>query len=87
MLKNKHSDVFEEVVLRIMLKLEVDPSVTPRFHKARSIQFALKEKVERELQKLEDQGIISPVTHSDWAAPIVPVVKQNSNVRICGDSV
>ena len=49
MLKNKHSHVFEEVVLRIMLKLEVDPSVTPRFHKARSIQFALKEKVEREL--------------------------------------
>ena len=55
---NKHSDVFEEVILRIMLKLEVDPSVTSRFHKTRSILFALKEKVERELKKLEDQDLL-----------------------------
>ena len=41
--------------------------------------------MELELQRLEDQGIISPVTHSNWAARIVPVVKQNGNVRIYGD--
>ena len=26
-----------------------------------------------------------PIEHSDWAAPIVPVLKANGEVRICGD--
>ena len=30
-------------------------------------------------------GIISPVQFSKWAAPIVPVVKQSGEVRICRD--
>ena len=29
--------------------------------------------------------MIEPVTFSDWAAPIVPVVKRDGTVRICGD--
>ena len=85
---NKHSHVFEEGLGKLMnvkVKLSTDPTVTPKFHKARSLPFALKEKVEAELQRLEEQGIISPVTYSDWEAPIVPVMKQNGNVRICGD--
>ena len=69
----------------VKVTLAIDHTVPPKFHKARSIPFALKEKVELELQKLEQLGIISPITHSEWAAPIVPVMKQNGNVRICGD--
>ena len=60
-------------------------AITPKFHKAKSLLFALEEKVKLELPRLKEQDIISPVTHSDWAAPIVPVMKQNGNVRICGD--
>ena len=30
-------------------------------------------------------GIISPIEFSKWAAPIVPVLKQDGSVRICGD--
>ena len=41
--------------------------------------------METELQRLESLGIISPVKFSKWAAPIVPVVKKNGTVRICGD--
>ena len=67
------------------VKLLVDPSVSPKFYKARTVPFALKERVEIELQKLEASGIISPVDQSDWAAPIVPVMKQNGHVRVCGD--
>ena len=29
--------------------------------------------------------MIEPVQFSDWAAPIVPVIKRDGNVRICGD--
>jgi len=67
------------------VNLNVDSNATPKFFKARSVPLALKEKVETELGKLESMGIISPVQFSRWAAPIVPVLKQNGTVRICGD--
>ena len=47
--------------------------------------YALKTKVEQELDRLEQQDVLEPVEFSNWAAPIVPVVKQDGSVRICGD--
>ena len=53
---------------------------------ARSLPYAMRDKVEMELQHLQDQGIISPVKYSKWAAPIVPVLKQDKkSLRICSD--
>ncbi|XP_056150236.1 uncharacterized protein K02A2.6-like, partial [Lampris incognitus] len=45
----------------------------------------LREAVERELAKLEAEGVISPINYSEWAAPIVCVPKKDDSVRICGD--
>ena len=84
----KHSTLFEEKLGCLKgteVKLNVDSNATPKFFKARSVPLALKGKVEAELDKLESMGIISPVQFSKWAAPIVPVLKQNGAVRICGD--
>ena len=41
--------------------------------------------MKEELFRLQAAGIISPMTFSDWATLIVPVVKSNGTVRICGD--
>ncbi len=39
-----------------------------------------------ELDHLAEQGVIEPVQFADWAAPIVPVLKNDKkSVRICGD--
>ena len=38
-----------------------------------------------ELDRLERQGVIEKVPHSDWATPVVIVRKPGGNVRICGD--
>ena len=51
----------------------------------RTVPYILKKKVEDELDRLTNLGIISPVTSSQWAAPIVPVMKKSGVVRICGD--
>lgn len=60
-------------------------SAVPKFHKARTVPFMMKEKVEAELQRLTKEGIISLVKQARWAAPIVPVLKRDGSVRICGD--
>ena len=65
-------------------RLSVDNS-KPIFHKARLVPFAMKRKVETSLLDLEQKGIIQKVEYSDWAAPIVPVVKPSGALRLCGD--
>ena len=37
------------------------------------------------MKQLQNLGIITPVSFSEWAAPIVPIMKNDSNIRICGD--
>ena len=85
---DKHKTVFEEglgTVVGTTAKFHINPDVQPRFYKARPVPYALQPKVEAELQKLETNGVIKPVQISHWAAPIVPVVKPDGSVRICGD--
>ena len=55
------------------------------YTKARPVAFALRPKIEEELGRLQSLGVIESVQFSDWAAPIVPVVKDDGSVRICGD--
>ena len=69
----------------IRAKIIVDPNEPPKFHRARTVPFAIREKIEKELDRLESQGVIESVRFSEWAAPIVPIVKGDSSVRICGD--
>ena len=45
----------------------------------------MREKADKELDMLQEEGIISPVTNSSWAAAVVPVLKPNGTVRLCGD--
>ena len=63
----------------------MNPEARPRFCKPRSVPFAFREKVNKELERLEKTRVIETVQHADWAAPIVPELKQDGSVRICGD--
>ena len=83
-----YSDIFKDELRKLSgatASFTVDPTVPPKFHRPRSIAYALRPKVEAELDRLVKNGIIEPVAHSDWAAPIVPVLKSDGNIRICGD--
>ena len=85
----KNPEVFEEGLGTLKghkAKLHVDPNVQPHFCKARTVPYALRELVDKELDRLVEEGILEPVTYAEWAAPIVPVLKPDKKtVRICGD--
>ena len=84
----KYSDVFSDDLGCLKdrtVQLTVHDNAPPKFFKPRPVPFLLKDKIEQELNNLQEQGIISPVQFSSWAAPIVPVLKKNGKMRICGD--
>ena len=45
----------------------------------------MKSKVKEELNCLVAEGTLEPVQTSEWPSPIVPVIKPDKSVRICGD--
>ena len=69
----------------IKAKIYVEENGIPKFCRARRVPYALRQKVSQELERLEKNGVIEPVQFSEWAAPVVPVVKSDGSIRICGD--
>ncbi|XP_063245210.1 uncharacterized protein LOC134546356 isoform X1 [Bacillus rossius redtenbacheri] len=67
------------------VSLRLKENVPPVFLPARTLAFALKSKVDTELDRLLGLHILHPVTFSKWATPIVPVAKSDGSVRICAD--
>lgn len=55
------------------------------FLKARPVPYALKDKVEQEYDRLESEGIMEKVKHSEWGSPAVVIQKPDGGVRICVD--
>ena len=85
---NKHKDVFKEGLGEFKgpaAKIHLDESVPPKFHKARPVPYSMKVPIEQELARLVKEGVIEPVEYSEWACPIVPIIKSDFKIRICGD--
>ena len=66
-------------------QLQLKEDFKPVFRKARTVPYALKERIEETIDKMVTDKILTPVDHSQFASPIVPVLKPDSTVRICGD--
>lgn len=66
-------------------RLRVREGSVPVFCRARPLPYALRERVEAELDGMLREGIIEPVETADWATPLVPVPKADGGIRICAD--
>ena len=66
-------------------RIHIRPEIKPVFRKSHPVPHRLKAAVEQELERLQEEGVIEPVRFSEWAATIVPIVKDDGQVRICGD--
>ena len=72
--KTSKQTVFGEGVQGVQAKIQTHNLI------AKSVPFAVRKRVEEELHRLLDEGVISPVQHSEWATSIVPVIK-NGTIR------
>ncbi|XP_065082460.1 uncharacterized protein K02A2.6-like [Ochlerotatus camptorhynchus] len=88
-LKQQFPEVFRSTLGRCtkaQVKLYLKPDARPAYCPKRPVAYAALAKVDAELERLQQNGIISPVQFSDWAAPIVVVRKSdNVSVRVCSD--
>ena len=55
------------------------------FFKARPLPHEFRDKVATELDRLENDGILTKVDWSEWSMPVVSVAKKGGSVRLCGD--
>ena len=69
----------------VKAKLYVRENSVPQFHRPRPVALAMRLKIETELQRQVDLGILEKVDISEWAVPIVPVMKPSGEICLCGD--
>ncbi|XGW25993.1 hypothetical protein V3C99_006978 [Haemonchus contortus] len=87
-LKAMFPDVFKSglgrcTTTKATLKLRTD--ALPVFKKKRPVPYANVEVLDKEINRLLAEDVLSPVTYSKWAAPIVVVKKANGTLRLCAD--
>nr|XP_029719642.1 uncharacterized protein K02A2.6-like [Aedes albopictus] len=87
-LVQRYANLYDDSIGKIRglsAKLRLKPDTVPVYIKARPVPFSLRGAVEQELEKLVKDGVLEKVNHSAWATPVVPVMKANNRVRLCGD--
>lgn len=88
-LKNKFNEVFYGPVgsiKSIETEIIIDEQAVPIFCKARSLPYAMHDLVNKEIDNLVKDNIIYPVSQSEWATPLVCILKPDGkSVRLCAD--
>jgi hypothetical protein len=85
---NDYNDLFTDTlgaVPEFQVSLKMKGDVQPIFIKPRTIPYALRDRVENEIDRLEAEGIIERIEYSRWGTPVVPVVKNDDSIRLCAD--
>jgi hypothetical protein len=85
---DEFADVFEGYgKFEGTVSLKVDPSITPVGMPLRKLPIAIKDRVTAELQHLQNNGIIAPVTEpTAWISALLVVMKPKSDsIRLCID--
>ncbi|XP_037930885.1 uncharacterized protein K02A2.6-like [Teleopsis dalmanni] len=87
-IKNEFIEIFDGDIgtyklARISLPMEKD--FKPVFFKPRPVPLAWKSKIESNLRELIAKDILEPINNAEWGTPLVPILKPNGDIRICGD--
>ena len=89
-MKKAFPRVFDTSVLREMsggeMKIELTDDAVPfAITAARNIPFCWREEVKKQIDDLQEKGIIEPVNHpTEWCHPLVPVPKRSTDGSVTG---
>jgi len=78
-LLTKYTDIFQEGVGKIPSKFQASLSFKPHepvFKKPFKVPLAIEPLVSAEIERLERDGVITKISHSDYATPVVPIIKK-----------
>lgn len=66
--------------------LHIKSDATPFIDPPRRCPIHLRDKIKDELQRMQDMGIIRPVTnHTDWCSSLTYAIKKDGSLRVCLD--
>lgn len=83
----QHEDVFKDelgTLKGVKATIYFTSGAAPRYFHPRQIPFVMRPKVEAEINRLVKEQIITPVNHSNWDCPVVPMLKPDGSIRLCG---
>ena len=82
-----YSDIFhgQGLLKGSPVKLELVDGALPKRSKPYRVPIALQSTVDKEIDRLENEGILTPVEHSNWSTSLLFIPKPDGSVRPCGD--
>ncbi|PFX15255.1 Uncharacterized protein K02A2.6 [Stylophora pistillata] len=87
-LKERYAEILKVelgTVKGVTATLHLKENAKPVFQRACPVPYTIRPTVEKELKRMEEEGIIEPVEVSEWATPTVSVPKTDGSVQVCGD--
>ena len=85
----KHTAVFKPNIGELKgqkVHLSVESTIQPVFCKLRPVPFALRDRVNDEIDRLVKLGVFRPITHAQWDAPLEPALKSDKrSIRLHGN--
>lgn len=87
-IKSKFQNVFDNDFSTPIKDFEADLVLKdnrPVFRRAYEVPYRLKDKVIEHIDSLERDGVITPVEASEWASPVIIVVKKDQGIRMVID--
>lgn len=89
MIRKKYANVFSNDLSKPISGFEADlvfkSDQQPIFRKPYQVPYKIKEKFLEHLDGLEKQGIITPIKASEWAAPVIAILKKDNELRMVID--
>lgn len=76
-----YTKAIEDYVANIVM----EKNSTPVFCGPYTVPYGLRDKVDQEIDRLINCGILEQVSFSNWASPMVVVEKSNGAIRLCMD--